>query len=105
MKYIAHRGVPTLKLENTLGSFHEAIAHGARYVECDAWCSADNELVVIHDATLERTHQGVGRVSEHTTLVLMDAGIPTLQQVMEATGDATVIVELKGSNISNKHMI
>jgi glycerophosphoryl diester phosphodiesterase len=101
MKYIAHRGVPTLKLENTLGSFQEAIARGAQYVECDVWCAADGELVVIHDATLERTHQGTGRVSAHSALLLMDAGIPTLQQVMEATGDATVVVELKGKGTAD----
>ncbi len=101
MKYIAHAGVPLLKPENTLSSFEAAIAHGAQYIECDVWCSKDGELVVIHDATLHRTGQGSGRVSEHTALALMDAGVPTLAQVIEISGDATLIVELKGKGTAD----
>lgn len=101
MKYIAHRGVPQLKLENTRASFECAYEHGARYIECDVWCSHDNELVVIHDATLERTEQGRGRVSEQSAVMLMDAGVPLLRQVMEVTGDAQVIVELKGKGTAD----
>ena len=96
MKYVAHRGAPQLHLENTLSSFQAAFEHGARYIECDVWCSKDDELSVIHDATLNRTGQGIGRVSQHSTLKLMDLGVPTLPQVMDVTGDATIIVELKG---------
>lgn len=101
MKYVAHRGAPQLHLENTLSSFQAAYEYGARFVECDVWCSRDNDLVVVHDATLERTGQGIGRVSEQSTVMLMDAGVPLMRQVMDVTGDAVVIVELKGKGTAD----
>ena len=52
---IAHRGFPAIAPENTLPSFEFALAAGADLVELDYRQSADGQLVVLHDADLDRT--------------------------------------------------
>lgn len=101
MKYIAHRGLCARFPENTVVAFRAAVESGARLVECDVWLSSDSELVVIHDATLERTLQKPGRVSEYTSLMLIEFGIPTLAHVLEAAEGATLVVELKGKGTAD----
>lgn len=77
-----------LEPENTLRSFRRAETDGADMVELDLHASADGEIVVIHDATLDRTTDGSGRVSDHglTDLQALDAGagerIPTFAEVL-----------------------
>ncbi len=56
--------------ENTRESFEKAWALGADAVECDVHLSKDGEVVVIHDATLERTTDGRGRVRDHAWVQL-----------------------------------
>jgi glycerophosphoryl diester phosphodiesterase len=51
---IAHRGEPRGHRENTLPAIRSAVAAGAEMVEIDLRLTADNELVVLHDPTLER---------------------------------------------------
>ncbi|MFI5488927.1 glycerophosphodiester phosphodiesterase [Micromonospora echinaurantiaca] len=51
----AHRGSSGMAPENTAAAFELAIAEGADYIETDVQLSADGELVIIHDVTLERT--------------------------------------------------
>lgn len=100
---IAHRGASGHWPENTLLAFQQALAAGARWLELDVHLSADGELVVIHDATLERTTDGDGPVVLQTyeQLRSLNAGlgekIPRLADVLNlAAGRATVNVELKG---------
>lgn len=52
---IAHRGFSSIAPENTLQSFELALAAGADLVELDYRQTADGQLVVIHDADLDRT--------------------------------------------------
>jgi len=52
---IAHRGARSLAPENTLAAARKALEVGADMWELDVGMSADGELVVIHDLTLERT--------------------------------------------------
>ena len=52
---IAHRGARSLAPENTLASAQKALQVGADLWELDVAVTADNELVVMHDDTLERT--------------------------------------------------
>lgn len=59
---LGHRGAPREHPENTLAGFRRAREHGADGVELDVQPSADGAPVVIHDATLERTTDGAGRV-------------------------------------------
>lgn len=105
---IAHRGASAFAPENTLAAFTLAADLGAHAIELDAKLSADGEVVVHHDLTLERTTNGEGRLQEKTLAELkeLDAGshfsvkfraerIPTLGEVFEAVGQRVLInVEL-----------
>jgi glycerophosphoryl diester phosphodiesterase len=73
---IGHRGNRAHAPENTLESFLEALALGADALEFDLQLSRDGQLVVFHDATLERTTDGHGAVEQHTLAELqrLDAG-------------------------------
>jgi glycerophosphoryl diester phosphodiesterase len=51
---VAHRGDPVGHLENTVPAFLAAIEQGADMIELDCRLSADGEVVVVHDPTLER---------------------------------------------------
>ena len=62
----AHRGGAALAPENSLAAFRHAIALGADALEFDVHLTADGELVVIHDAVLERTTTGIGAVADAT---------------------------------------
>ncbi|MFA7291353.1 MAG: glycerophosphodiester phosphodiesterase [Rhodocyclaceae bacterium] len=83
-RYIAHRCGGVLAPENTLAGLRQATARGYRAVEFDVMLSADGTPVLIHDETLERTTNGIGRVCDTPDAVLfsLDAGqgenIPTL---------------------------
>ncbi|MFM0335137.1 glycerophosphodiester phosphodiesterase [Paraburkholderia fungorum] len=75
-KLIAHRCGGTLAPENTLAGFDACVRYGYRMVEFDAKLSADNQLFLLHDDTLERTTDGHGAAAEHTwaSLARLDAG-------------------------------
>lgn len=106
---IAHRGYSGEAPENTLAAFKKAIAAGSDMIEFDIHFSKDRQIVVIHDEMLERTTNGLGRVSEHNLADLkkFDAGfwfspnfsgerIPTLAEVLNlAKGKILVNVEIK----------
>ena len=109
---IAHRGASAEAPENTIAAFELALVHRADGIELDVHLSRDNQPVVIHDFTLERTTDGSGPVSEHTVRELkrLDAGgwhggqfrgqrIQTLQEVLERFRDRTRFwIELKGGS-------
>lgn len=63
---IAHRGASAAAPENTRAAFALALAQGARTIELDVHLTADQRLVVIHDATIDRTSDGTGAVSQMT---------------------------------------
>ncbi|QCU76878.1 glycerophosphodiester phosphodiesterase [Citricoccus sp. SGAir0253] len=63
---IAHRGSSGAYAENTRAAFLHALAEGADGVEVDVHLTRDRHLVCLHDATLERTTNGSGAVSDHT---------------------------------------
>ena len=52
---IAHRGARSLAPENTLAAARKALEVGADMWELDIRLTADGELIVLHDSTLERT--------------------------------------------------
>ena len=52
---VGHRGAPAHAPENTLAAFRRAIEDGAHLLECDVHLSADGEVVVMHDETIDRT--------------------------------------------------
>ena len=73
---IAHRGASVYAPENTLASFLKAKELGVRWLEFDVMLTADAEVVVIHDDTIDRTTNGKGNVVEHSYSFLkkLDAG-------------------------------
>ena len=61
--FYAHRGSSIYAPENTLAAFTRALEQGADGIELDVKLSADGEVVVIHDQTVDRTTNGRGRVN------------------------------------------
>ncbi len=61
----AHRGFSGRYPENTLLAFLKAYEIGVDVVEFDVRESSEGALVIIHDATLDRTTNGTGRVNQH----------------------------------------
>ena len=103
MLNIGHRGAMGHAPENTLLSIQTAINLGADWVEIDVHL-VNQQLLVIHDETLKRTTNGVGRLSDYTFAELrrLDAGqgerIPTLQEVIDITHNKVGLnIELKGT--------
>ena len=73
---IAHRGASGLAPENTLAAFKVAIALGADGIEMDVQLSADNRVIVMHDARVNRTTNATGNIADFTAdqLARLDAG-------------------------------
>ena len=107
---IAHRGARRTHPENTLAAFEAAARAGADGIEFDVQLSGDGVPVVMHDATVDRTTDGAGRVDELTAADLgrLDAGswfssefrseaVPTLDAVLDwaHTNTLTLHIELK----------
>jgi glycerophosphoryl diester phosphodiesterase len=61
-----HRGSSAALPEHTLAAYRRAIDEGVDGLECDVRLTRDGHLVCIHDASLERTSTGRGRVSTQT---------------------------------------
>jgi glycerophosphoryl diester phosphodiesterase len=114
---IGHRGNRVRAPENTLASLRDAVALGVDAVEFDLRVSRDGVLVLMHDATLERTTNGSGFVALKSVAELeeLDAGgrftpdggrtfpwrgrgatVPTFDEVVESLPrDLPYIIELK----------
>ena len=113
---VAHRGASAYLPENTMPSFERAAEMGADAVELDVHLTADRQLAVIHDATVDRTTDGSGDVASLTMAELqqLDAGytftdadgsfphrgralrIPTLPEVLDWLPDGVgLVVEIK----------
>jgi glycerophosphoryl diester phosphodiesterase len=75
---IAHRGDSFARPENTLLSFASALEAGAALVEFDVQLTRDQQVVVIHDPTVERTTDGRGAVKDLTLAEIrrLSAGYP-----------------------------
>ena len=52
--WISHRGVKTRAIENTLGSFDDAVSAGFTHIETDLRTTADGQIVLAHDADMTR---------------------------------------------------
>ena len=120
MLIIGHRGARGEAPENTLGGFRHLRDIGIRAVEFDIQVSADNELVVIHDADVNRTSNGTGSVHDLTaaTLSTLDAshsqfpawprheGIPKLTDVLALLSDFSHIeLEVKAKSPEHEAVV
>ena len=103
---LGHRGVPGEAPENTLSSFRLAKMQGADGIELDIRQCKSGELIVIHDARLNRTTSGRGFVRAktlqqlkglHITGADQQERIPTLEEVFREFIDEMILnVEIKG---------
>jgi glycerophosphoryl diester phosphodiesterase len=105
----AHRGGALLWPENSLLAFRNALALGVEFLETDVHLTADGEVVVLHDATLDRTTTGRGAVSSAKLadlagirLKAADGGvtgerIPRLAELLDllAPSSAQLLLEIK----------
>lgn len=63
---IAHRGASGYAPENTRAAFDRAIAMRADWIETDLQMTTDGEVVLFHDAFVDRTSDGHGPVVDHS---------------------------------------
>jgi len=106
---IGHRGTRILD-ENTIYAFNKALKYGADYIEFDVRKTKDNKLIIIHDASLERTTKGSGliqnltydEISRYKTKINNEK-IPLLSEVLESFKDKTkFMIELKEGNLRSQ---
>ena len=105
----AHRGSAFVAPENTASALEQAIADGADFLEVDVRMTADGQLVLWHDADLERVYGRAERISELPLdeIRTLDAGswfspeyagerVLTLEEVIKlARGRANLFLDLK----------
>jgi glycerophosphoryl diester phosphodiesterase len=113
----AHRGGAALWPENSLAAFAGALALGIDLLEFDVHQSADGEVVVIHDPTLDRTTEGTGAVCAQPAAalrrlrlrdrdgVLTDERVPMLDDVLAlaSRSGAELLLEVKGPAFSVRY--
>lgn len=108
---IAHRGHCIEVPENTMEAYRRAIDLGTGMIECDVNRTKDDQLVMIHDWTLDRTTSGSGPVRDLTfeEVRALDAGswfdrqftglrVPTTAETIELGREAGIRMcfEVKG---------
>ena len=110
---IAHRGASASAPESTLAAFTLAAEQGADAIELDVDRTRDGQLVVMHDAAIDRTTDGHGRVTDLTwdEIRRVDAGawkgaafkgerVPLLEEVLAAVGQRLLInIEIKDRSL------
>ncbi|MEM6732078.1 MAG: glycerophosphodiester phosphodiesterase family protein, partial [Myxococcota bacterium] len=117
---MAHRGGATLWPENTSLAFENCVALGVDVLELDVHATRDGELVVIHDARVDRTTDGEGRVVDYTLDELreLDAAyrfqdasghyphrgtgvrVPRLAELFERFPDSRFNIEMKADSLA-----
>jgi glycerophosphoryl diester phosphodiesterase len=99
---IAHRGASADHPEHTRPAYEKALADGADGLECDVRLSRDGHLVLMHDRMLDRTTDQHGPVSRRSVAELRQAGVMTLDELIELAGGAArpirLMVETKHPN-------
>lgn len=90
VRVIGHRGASATHPENTIEAFQAAAEQGAHGVELDVRRSADDVLVVFHDA-----HLPDGQVVREVAAVDLPPSIPTLAEALEACADSWINIEIK----------
>lgn len=106
---VAHRGASGYAPENTMAAIKKAITMGVDMIEIDVQLSKDNEVVLMHDLTVDRTTNGKGKVRDLylEEIKKLDAGkwfssefsgekVPTLEEVIQAiNGQCKLLIEVK----------
>ena len=87
---IAHRGASRAAPENTIEAFERAVEMGADCVELDVRRTADDHLVVHHDA-----HLADGRAIRSTPSAELPGHVPDLAASLDACAGIAVNIEIK----------
>lgn len=90
VRVIGHRGASATHPENTLGAFQAAADQGAQGIELDVRRTADDVLVVFHDA-----HLANGKVIRELGAAELPSFVPTLAEALEVCSDLWVNIEIK----------
>lgn len=112
----AHRGASGEYPENTKLAFEKALEKGADVLELDVWLTKDDEVVVIHDESVDRTTDGKGKVRDFTLQELQDLDAaynfkpeenypfrgkniktPSLKEVLTKYEEEPVVIDVKKS--------
>lgn len=109
MLKIAHRGAKAYEPENTLKAFQKALDLNADGIELDVHLSADANIIVIHDETIDKMTNGKGFVNtlslSELKRFLIDGQyeIPTLKEVFDLVNKKCLInIELKNADTLTK---
>ncbi len=99
----SHQGYNAAAPANTLAAFARGIEWGAQEIEFDLFPSKDGDLIACHDATVDRTTNGIGLITELTTKELraLDAGscfsdafkgekLPLFEEILDHFGKKAV---------------
>ena len=115
IKYIGHAGTSSYAPENTLEALKIAKIMGMWGAECDLCITSDNQLVLMHDYTVDRTTNGTGRVDSMTLEQIkglnIDLGckaftnvkIPTIEEYLKECKRLNLvpIIEVKNTGIED----
>ena len=114
---VAHRGYSKVAPENTMVAFKKALALNIDVLEIDVHLTKDQQLVIIHDESVERTSNGQGMIKDKTLneLLKLDFGrwfapeycnekIPLLKDLLnllaEIKFDKTLLIEIKTDHVA-----
>ena len=110
-----HRGGAGLGEENSIECIKRGMQAGAESIEIDVHITADNEIVVCHDPSLDRTTTGTGAINDLTLEQILAVSlkdlhgnatsqkIPTLKQVLDTIdGKTELLLEIKRKDGKNK---
>ncbi len=97
----AHRGGAEEAPENTMAAFQAAVDLGYRYLETDAYATADNVLLSFHDDSLDRVTDRIGRIEELPYSEIKQARvqgaepIPLMEDLLGAWDDVCLNIDAK----------
>ena len=95
---IAHRGASAAHPENTLAAFAGARALGADWVELDVRRTVDDDLVILHDASLPS-----GALVMDTSRADLHDDVPSLAAALDACEGMGVNIEIKNHPVDPDH--
>jgi glycerophosphoryl diester phosphodiesterase len=104
MMVAGHRGDCYNYFENTMKSFQMSALAGADMIETDVQLTKDNEIIIMHDTTVDRTTDGKGRISEKTLdeMKKLNAGnsriyerVPTFSEFIKWASNENIMLNIE----------
>ena len=103
---MAHRGASAYRQENTIAAFQYAVELGAEMIELDVRRTADDQIVVFHDAVIKVSKKSSKAISSLTLSQIkeIDANIVTLQEALAYISQTPVelMIEFKVTGIEQQ---